>query len=406
MKKPSQQNFYQNKDFNTNNSVNELAADSIFSTNFIFATLANFFSAFGVQMVNAILPVYVLSIGGNNAEAGLVVGLLAISALIFRPLFGWVVDEWKRRPLVLIGNAFFGLANIIYAFSGSILTLLFGRLVHGFGLSSYSTATNAYVFSIAPIKRRTETIGLFAAARSLGITFGPAVGFFIISIFNFHYLFRLATLFALISIIFTLFTKEKLRLPKNHHRTFSLRNGIISIDALPIAWIALCLGLAMASINTFVAIYALSKGIANPGLYFTVQAAALLLSRAFSGRLADKYGHAAAIIPGIIAISLAISMLLLASNLLNFFVCACIIGFGFGMAQPATMALLSDYVQPEKHGLGLATYFMGYDGGRFLGSIVFGVVSQIWGFGLMWLLSAACAIVGLTGLLWTRHNQV
>jgi MFS family permease len=216
----------------------------------------------------------------------------------------------------------------------------------------------------------------------------------------------LATFLAVITCIVSLFAKERERPQNSQWPTWSLRTGILAIEALPVAWIALCLGLAMGAVNTFIAIFASSRGIENPGLYFAVQATALLMSRAFSGRLADRRGRGAAIIPGTIAMSIALATLPLARDRPHFMVTAALYGLGFGTAQPATMALLADHLHSEQQGLGVATYFMGYDGGIFLGSVTFGVVSQVWGFGVMWPVTAVCTLLGLVGLLGARRRRL
>lgn len=378
----------------------------ILSANFIFATLANFFNSLGSQMMNTTLPVYVLSIGGGNLQAGLVGGVLPITALFLRPLVGWVTDVWKRRSLATIGSSFYGLASVIYALSNSIGTLVLGRVIHGVGISGYTTAANAYIVDIAPKKRRAETLGLFAVTTSLGLIIGPTIGFYIVSHYDFQWLFNFATLLAVITCIVSLFAREKTRLPNSQRPTWSLRTGILAVDALPMAWIALCLGFAMGSVANFIAIFAKSRGIENPGFFFTVQAFALLISRTFSGRLADKYGRVAAIIPGIIVISIALATIPLAHELPHFMISAALFGLGFGAAQPATMALLADHVPSEQQGLGVSTYFIGFDGGVFLGSVAFGVASQNWGFGLTWFLAAVCTLLGLFGLLWARHTRI
>lgn len=390
----------------SSSAIGKPGAERLLSANFVFATLANFFNSFSSQMMNTTLPVYVLSIGGNNVQAGLVGGALPMTALFLRPLVGWVTDAWRRRSLALIGSSFYGLASIVYALSHSIGTLLLGRVIHGVGISSYTTAVNAYIIDIAPNKRRAEALGLFAVTTSLGLIIGPTVGFYIVSLFDFHWLFNFATFLAVITCIVSLFAREKPR-PRNSPRpAWSPRTGILAIEALPIAWIALCLGFAMGSVNNFIAIFASSRGIDNPGLYFTVQAITLLISRAFSGRLADRRGRGAAIVPGTIAMSIALATLPLAHDLPHFMVSAALFGLGFGMAQPATMALLADHVRSEQQGLGVATYFMGFDGGIFLGSISFGVMSQTWGFSLTWFLSAVCTLWGLLGLLGARHHRI
>lgn len=388
------------------NTSSKPGTGSLFSTNFVFVTLANFFNSLGSQMMNTILPVYVLSLGGNNAQAGLVGGALPLTALLLRPFVGWLADVWKRRALAVIGSSFYGLASVIYALSQSIRSLFLGRVIHGVGISSYTTSVNAYIIDIAPENRRAESLGLFAATNSLGLIVGPTVGFYIISQFDFHWLFNFATTLAVITIIVSLFAKEKHQPNNTQHLSWSLSNGILSIDALPMAWIALCLGFALGSSSNFIAIFASSRGIENPGFYFTVQAIALLISRAFAGKLADKYGRNAAIIPGSIMIAIALFALPLAHKLPHFMFSGALLGFGFGAAQPATMALLADQVGSDRQGLGVSTYYIGFDVGIFLGAVINGSVSEIWGFGVMWPLAGFCSLLGLLGLLWLRQKRI
>ncbi len=388
------------------NAEGEPGDDRLFSTNFVFATLANFFNSIGVQMMNATVPVYVLSIGGSTAEAGLISGAVSITALVFRSLVGWVTDVWRRRPMVLVGTSCYGIASVIYAVSGSIGTVFFGRVVHGFGLSCYSTASNSYVADIAPSKQRAQAIGLFAATTSLGLILGPAIGFYIIAQSGFHWLFNLATALALVAFTVSIFAEEKRGAQKRSRSSWSWRRDILAVDALPIAWTGLCLGMSNGSVTAFIAIFAASRGIENPGLYFTVQAVMLLLSRAFSGRLADKYGRAFAIIPGSIFMAVALALLPFATDWPHLMISAVLMGLGFGTAQPATMALLVDRVRSDQRGLAFATYSMGYDGGNFLGATVSGVISQLWGFGIMWPLVAGWVLLGLFGILGASRTRV
>jgi len=165
------------------------------------------------------------------------------------------------------------------------------------------------------------------------------------------------------------------------------------------------MGMGFGTINAFIAIFAQARGIANPGIYFMVQAIALLISRTFVGRLADRYGRAAVIVPGIILMAIAMSLLPLANGLPFFMISASLCGLGFGAAQPATMALLIDRVRPDQRGLATSTYYMGFDAGISIGSILLGIVSQYWGFGVMWPLAGACTLLGLLGLLAERRHR-
>ena len=69
------------------------------SRDFLFANVANFFVSLGQQMLIATLPVYIISLGGTPAQAGLVTGAAAVTALLARPVAGYLVDAWRRRPV-------------------------------------------------------------------------------------------------------------------------------------------------------------------------------------------------------------------------------------------------------------------------------------------------------------------
>ena len=281
----------------------------LFTIDFVFATVANFANSFGQQMLNATLPVYVISLGGTNAEAGLVSGALTFTALFFRPYIGWLTDAWRRRPLVLIGTSCNGLASVVYLLAGSIPFLLLGRLVHGLGLSCYTTAANAYIADIAPSERRAEAMGLFSAAYAFALVIGPVIGFMIIGSTGFQYLFYFTGGLAFIAFVISLFARERRQPAEIKAQPWSLRTGIVAVDALTGGWMALCMGMGFGTISAFVAIFAQSRGIQNPGFYFMVRAIALLVSRTFAGHLADKYGRTVVVIPSIILMAAALALL-------------------------------------------------------------------------------------------------
>jgi len=379
--------------------------DRLFTSDFLFTTLANFVNAFGMQMLVATLPVYVISLGGSQADAGLVSGAVAFTALLFRPFVGWLTDAWRRRPLVLIGTSCYGLASMVYLLAGSIPLLVLGRFVHGFGLSCYTTAANAYVADIAPLRRRGEAMGLFSAAQAVGLIVGPVIGFMLVGSIGFRHLFYFSGGLAFTAFLISLFARERRQPWEIKRQPWSPRTGIVVVDALPVAWTALCMGMGFGTVNAFIAIFAQSRGVQNPGFYFMVQAIALLVSRTFAGRLADQYGRRIVIIPGIILMAVALVLLPLAHGFDYFVIAASLFGLGFGTAQPATMALLIDRVRQEQRGLATSTYFTGFDAGISIGSILLGMVSQDWGFGVMWPLAAACTLLGLAGLMADRHHS-
>ncbi len=376
----------------------------LFNVDFVSSTIANLASALGISMLIATIPIYVIALGGNRADAGIVTGVAQLTSVLFRPLAGWLTDAWRRRPLVLIGTSGYVAASIVYLLSGSIPLLILGRVMHGIGVCFYTTAANVYVADIAPHNRRAEALGVFSAAQAVGIIIGPAIGFFIIEAAGFHYMFYFTAGLAFAAFLISLFAREKRQNSTIKRHPWSPRTGIIDSDAIPLAWMALCMGMGFGSINAFISIFAQPRGMTNPGFYFTVQAVALLISRTFAGRFADRYGRVAAIIPGIVLMTVALAILPAAHGYHMFLAVASLFGFGFGAAQPATMALLIDRVRLEQRGLATSTYYLGFDVGLAIGSILLGMVSQHFGFGVMWPVAAALTLLSLAGLLMGRRH--
>ena len=166
------------------------------------------------------------------------------------------------------------------------------------------------------------------------------------------------------------------------------------------AWMAFCIGMGIGPLNTFLSIYATTRGIQNPGFYFTAQACALLLTRTFAGRLADRRGRTIVIVPGVLVMAIGIGLLPFAAELPLFLISAVFWGVGFGLAQPASLALLVDRAAGAQRALALSTYFMGFDIGIGFGAVALGFVSQAFGWEVTWSISAIAILLGLLGV-WT-----
>jgi MFS family permease len=378
------------------------AADRLFTKAFILVICANFANALGAQMASAILPVYVVARGRSELQAGIVAGMLAFTALLMRPFVGWLADAWRRRPMVLIGTGCYAAANLIYAVVRSLPLLMAGRVLHGFGLSNYSTASSAFLADIAPPRRRAEAMGYYSIMMDIGLLGGPALGFFLVEYIGLQHIFFLTAALACIAFIISVPVREH-RAPRSGPMPqWRLKTGIVSKPALPAAWVAFCMGMGVGPIIAFMAIFAQKKGIANPGLFFTVQAIALMLSRTFSGRLSDRHGRIFVIVPGLFSMAIGLLLLPIAHTLLHLMLSAVFLGIGFGSSQPATMALTVDLVSPDERGMAVSTYFLGFDSGISIGSFVLGAIISAFGFKVMWVMAAICVLLGSLGIVRTH----
>jgi MFS family permease len=379
-------------------SLELMEKERLFTRAFILVIVANFANALGAQMANSILPVHVIALGKSEFLAGMITGMLAFTACLLRPFVGWLVDAWRRRPMVLIGTGCYTIANFMYAAFSSWPILFVSRFIHGFGLSNYTTASSAFVADISPPHRRAEAMGYYAIVMDIGLLGGPALAFFLIQYTGLQHIFYLTAALSGLAFLISIPVREHRKPRTGPLPPWKPATGIVAKAALPAAWIAFCMGMGVGPILAFIAIFARQRGIANPGLFFTVQAVALIVSRAFSGRLADKHGRSFVIIPGLMCIAAGLLLLPFVHTMFNLLTAAAVLGFGFGSSQPATMALTIDLVSLNDRGMAVSTFFLGFDSGISLGSFLSGAIATAFNYNTAWSVAAIFVLLGIIGI--------
>ena len=145
------------------------------------------------QMILPILPLFITTIGGEESAVGLLVGVGTVSASVFRPFAGWMVDSFGRRPFLLVGLAIFSLSPPFYSLATVFSALISLRIIQGFGWATFSPALAMMTADVIPRNRRGEGIGYMSSARSLALAIGPAAGLYLSQAFGYGASFALAS---------------------------------------------------------------------------------------------------------------------------------------------------------------------------------------------------------------------
>ncbi len=310
--------------------------------------------------------------------------------MLIRPLAGYALDAYGRKAIFFIGLLIFAGAVFAYMWVPTLLILLLVRFIHGFGWGLASTASSTVAADIIPKPRMGEGMGYYGLAGTLSMALAPALGLFIISRYDFNLLFSLSTLMVIIAILLAFTIK--------YHAvtTPGQKFNLIEKDALRPSIVIFFVNMTYGAIVAFLALYSIEMGISNIGIFFTIYAVSLAISRPIAGRLADRSSFDIVVIPGIILIMLAMFLLYSASSLQWFLLAAIVYGAGFGAVQPSLQALAIVATSPEKKGAANATFFTGFDLGIGLSSIMWGFVAQAIGYSLVYLCAIIPAFLGLS----------
>lgn len=77
----------------------------LWTRNFVLIIVINFLVFMNHIMLLSTFPFYIESLGGSEALAGLAATLFSLVAVLCRPVVGWMLDNGKRRAILLIGLA-------------------------------------------------------------------------------------------------------------------------------------------------------------------------------------------------------------------------------------------------------------------------------------------------------------
>lgn len=367
--------------------------ENIWSKNFVLFILVALGMSLGANMLNSPLPVYALHIGANNATAGLITGLFALSSCICRPIFGNLIDRRGRFIILFFGITGYALITFGYNFTNTILFLLIIRFMQGISMSAYTTALGTIAADLVSADRLIEGFGYYNLVQTIASSVGPMIGLYLIANSNYHLLFSASFLFALLSLVISFFIQYKKVPEVVRQKRTSVK--LFEKSAVPVTIAVFFVEISAGSVMTFISPYAASRGINNIGIYFTVNALMLFVSRIFIAKLVNCIGTYKVIVSSLSLVGISMIVLYFSTTIPIFLLAAMLNGLGAGILFPVLNTLAIKFCEKDRRGTANATYYIGVDVGIGGGSVLGGFLSQLFGYAFLYLLSAVCVAAAL-----------
>lgn len=373
---------------------NEL--EKIWTKSFISISLTQFLVFVAFYTLLTTLPIYVIKdLGGSETDAGLVLTVMLVSAIIVRPFSAKLLDYIGKKRGLVLSVAVFTATCFLYIWVDQFTPLLMLRFFHGLSFGVITTATGAIAADIIPPARRGAGLGYFAMAMNLAVVAGPFIGLSLLQFISFK------TLFIVLSFIMVggFVSSILVHVPINaavvkatgkFKLTFS---DLIEMKALPIALISSLISLAYASILSFISVYSDSIGLSAAASYFfLVFAIVMLVSRPSLGRAFDARGAKFVIMPCLFIFAIGLVVLSFTNTALMLLIAAGLIGLGYGTLLPSFQSMAIQASPSSRSGHATATFFVFYDTGIAVGSSVWGAVVAGFGFQTLYILCAVLVI--------------
>ncbi|MCD5322395.1 MFS transporter [Pontibacillus sp. HN14] len=353
----------------------------IWTKSFLFISLSNFFLFLTFYALLTTLPIYVTDdLNGSESQAGLIVTLFLLSAILVRPFSGKLLEDFGKKRMLLISLLLFMLTTFVYVAATSFYLLLALRFFHGIWFAIATTAAGAIAADITPDSRRGEGLGYFAMSMNLAVVAGPFLALTLLNWLSFSTLFIILGALLAGALLFTSLVSAPATEAPSSKKKLSFHD-LFEVKALPIALVGSLLAFSYSSVISYISIYTKSLGLLEAAsFFFAVFAIAMLVSRPFVGRLFDSRGPSIVIYPSLVLFALGLLTLSITDSSFMLLLSATFIGLGYGSLVPCFQTLAIQSADHHRSGHATATFFTLFDTGIATGSYVLGIVVSLLGY--------------------------
>ncbi|GAB7524817.1 hypothetical protein PBS_38050 [Paraburkholderia sp. 2C] len=130
-------------------------------------------------VVAGILPGVAASLHTSVSVAGQMVTLYALSYAVMAPVMAAIAGGWPRKLILVLALGIFVAGNAISALATSIDTVLFSRVLAGFGAALFSPTALGVASALAPPEKRGRALSIVTAGLTGATALGAPIGTFI-----------------------------------------------------------------------------------------------------------------------------------------------------------------------------------------------------------------------------------
>ena len=369
---------------------------NLLTTQFIFA---------GYSSTLTIVPAFAIDLGGDPAlHLPLIVGAFGVIGIFIRPFGGQWVYVLGPKRVALLGAIIVALGSLSCIFAPNPWWLIPMRTLQGIGLALGPLATWTIAANLAPLSRRAEAMAYTGNSIGIAFLYAPFVASFLYDEAGANEAFLFSALSAAVSVATCLLLSAD-RIGFRHPPGSGTPGGertkppLIARSAIFPTLILLSYTFTTAPASTYLPLLTEEKDLGNPGLFYTVFSLVSMLAMAASGPIADRFGRASVIVPGMISVALGMFVVNASSVRSMLLSGGFLAGMGAGMLQPGLQSLTVDRAPMRERSAAMATLQQAWDVGGSLGAFAIGPVQANVGTANTFGLTGIVALVGAFGFI-------
>lgn len=366
--------------------------DKIWNKKFILLFITNLLMMATFYASVPILPIYCQENGITGAKIGIVLTVMSVATVLFRPFAGYILDNFNRYHVYMLFLGLFCLPFLGFAAFPIYGVLIVLRFYMGVVYSVCGSATTTLAGDVLPANKVGLGVNRFALTISLGMAAGPFIGIQVqnhmSSKASFLLLFAL-TVIALICVSFC-----KIEYPKVERKKFVLAEAFYK-PALPFMFNMMFIMVPFGAVIAYTSIFSQEKGLSAATPYFYIfLVAGMLISKFSTQKMIDAGKHKILVVISLIVLLLTMGSYYFMKTAVHLLVAGFLLGLGYGVLQPLFQSFVTGTTPGPKRGTANATYLLSYDIGIGIGSFAMGFFQESIGLSTGFAVTAAAYLIG------------
>jgi MFS family permease len=351
-------------------------------------SFAAFFGPFTQSIYTPLLPQVKQQFQTSDYIVNLTISIFTIVMALMQIVYGPLTDNVGRKKILLPGIVLYIAASIGCAFSTSIFSLLFFRVIQAAGIAVGSVVATTVIGDLYEGPSRGRAMGTFQMLVALGPAAGPVIGGFVGQKFGFHGVFWVLAGSGLMLLLLNFIFLSETRPTVTSRQRFTL-NSFSTILSRPEG--SAIIGLGFFQYFTFynflvflpsllVLYYHLSPS--QNGLVFLPMSLAVVIGTIIGGRIQEYFQPRKFLI---ISSSLNVVATLLFAivahvSLIVLIISIFIFGLCLGVSLPVQTTLLTNVFSHNRAtAIGLYNFFrfMGMGAGPMVGTFFYNINNRL-----------------------------
>ena len=323
------------------------------------------------QMLYSMLSLYMINLGAQVADVGLVFTLASLIPMALQIFGGWLSDTVGRLRVIALGSSIAIFGYVIITLAPSWEWVLLGLSVEYISNSVVGPSFGAYISEQSDENQRGRVFGVTSGIYMTVTVIGPALAGLLANRFGFKFMMSVALIFYFAATLVRVWmaTSKHFAAKKNAEKPtlagFKMQIGAVFTllfagGIITWIWITDAIGDTAANmIDQLTPIYLSDIGALNVeqiGYLNAIRGLAIITVSPLAGRLVDMSSERVSIMTGFVLQALGMCLFLFSGSFIGFGAAMLFSGAAVGCLIPGYDSLISKVVPEERRGLAFGLF--------------------------------------------------